>query len=155
MLRRLSLALPLALALVAAACGDDSTSPSFADPATATYAPALGIDIDAMTKTESGLYYEDVTVGTGAVAQRGQTVTIHYTGWLTNGTQFDTSRDEEPFTYPVNNFIPGFTEGIVGMQVGGRRKLVIPPQLAYGLQGNQGIPGNSILVFDVELLGAQ
>jgi peptidylprolyl isomerase len=155
MLRRLTLALPLAFVLFAACGDDDSTSPSFADPATATYAPALGIDIGAMTKTASGLYYQDVTVGTGVMAQSGQTVTIHYTGWLVDGTEFDTSRDGAPYTGPVNGFIPGFTEGIIGMRVGGRRKLVIPPQLAYGIGGSQQIPGNAILVFDVELVNVQ
>jgi len=157
MLRRLTLAFPLALVLVAA-CGDDPASPTFADPATATYAPELGIDIATMTKTATGLYFDDVTEGTGALVEVGKRVSVHYTGWLANGTQFDTTRDNNvpiEWTFGVDRLIPGFEEGVNGMRVGGRRTLVIPPQLAYGVQPNGPIPGNSILVFDVEVVGVQ
>jgi peptidylprolyl isomerase len=158
MLRRLTLALPLALALLAAGCSDDSTSPSYADPATATYASELGIDLGAMTRTETGLYVGEVTVGTGALVEIGRRVSVQYTGWLIDGTQFDTSRDDNvplAWNFGVERLIPGFEQGVNGMRVGGRRKLVIPPQLAYGLRANGPIPANSILVFDVEVVGVQ
>jgi len=155
-LRRLTLAFPLALALLAG-CGDEEpTAPeAVTDPAAATYAPALGVDISAMTKTSSGLYLQDLVAGTDSVAQTGQLVDVHYTGWLTNGRQFDSSRDGAPFCFTIGgNVIRGWNEGVPGMRVGGKRKLVVPPQLGYGGAGSAGvIPPNAILVFDVELVG--
>ena len=108
-----------------------------------------------MTKTASGLYTQDQQVGGGAEAQAGKTVSVHYTGWLTNGTKFDSSRDRDrPFEFPLGagRVIEGWDEGVAGMKVGGNRKLVIPPDLGYGSRTNGPIPGNSVLVFDVELL---
>jgi FKBP-type peptidyl-prolyl cis-trans isomerase len=110
------------------------------------------------TKTASGLQYLDETVGTGATATAGKTVSVHYTGWLTNGQKFDSSRDRgQPFAFPLGarRVIAGWDEGVAGMQVGGKRRLIIPPQLGYGAQALPGIPANSTLVFDVELLGVQ
>ncbi|WJW75078.1 FKBP-type peptidyl-prolyl cis-trans isomerase [Thiohalobacter sp. IOR34] len=107
--------------------------------------------------TDSGLRYEDLQTGSGpAVTGRGQTVRVHYTGWLEDGTKFDSSLDRgEPFSFPVDcrYVIPGWDEGVKGMQVGGRRRLVVPPQLAYGEQGAGGvIPPNATLIFEIELL---
>jgi FKBP-type peptidyl-prolyl cis-trans isomerase len=106
--------------------------------------------------TESGLKYVDLVVGTGREAAAGQLVTVHYTGWLTNGTKFDSSVDRrDPFSFPIGSgkVIRGWDEGVTGMQVGGKRKLTIPPQLGYGARGAGGvIPPNATLVFDVELL---
>lgn len=106
--------------------------------------------------TPSGLQIEDLTMGQGPAAAAGQTVSVHYTGWLADGRQFDSSRDrDEPFDFPLGRgyVIPGWDEGVQGMQVGGVRRLTIPPQLAYGARGAGGvIPPNATLVFEVELL---
>jgi peptidylprolyl isomerase len=107
----------------------------------------------AMT-TESGLRYEDIVTGTGPSPQPGQEVTVHYTGTLEDGTKFDSSLDRGPFKFQigVGRVIKGWDEGVMTMKVGGKRKLVIPPQLGYGARGIGPIPPNSTLVFEVELL---
>jgi len=106
--------------------------------------------------TASGLIYEELEPGAGAAAQHGQRVTVHYTGWLTSGTKFDSSKDRgDPFKFNLGRgeVIAGWDEGVAGMKVGGRRKLTIPPQLGYGARGAGGlIPPNATLVFEVELL---
>jgi FKBP-type peptidyl-prolyl cis-trans isomerase FkpA len=109
------------------------------------------------TKTASGLQYWDLKKGTGPVAKAGQTVKVHYTGWLTDGKKFDSSVDRnEPFEFKLGAgmVIRGWDEGVAGMKVGGKRQLRIPPDLGYGARGAGGaIPANATLVFDVELLG--
>ena len=108
------------------------------------------------TTTASGLVIEDLEVGSGAAAQKGQMVSVHYTGWLTDGRKFDSSKDRnDPFNFPLGagHVIRGWDEGVQGMQVGGKRKLTIPPALGYGARGAGGvIPPNATLVFEVELL---
>lgn len=107
--------------------------------------------------TPSGLQYEDLRVGTGATARSGQDVTVHYTGWLTDGRKFDSSKDRgDPFSFGLGRgqVIAGWDEGVAGMAIGGLRKLTIPPRLGYGEFGAGGvIPPNATLVFEVELLG--
>jgi FKBP-type peptidyl-prolyl cis-trans isomerase FkpA len=106
--------------------------------------------------TASGLIIEDITVGDGAEAKAGQFVSVHYTGWLTDGSKFDSSKDRnDPFEFPLaaRHVIAGWDEGVQGMKVGGVRKLTIPPNLGYGARGAGGvIPPNATLVFEVELL---
>ena len=110
---------------------------------------------ERMTTTPSGLQYRDDVAGAGAEAKAGDHVVVHYTGTLTDGKKFDSSRDRgQPFHFPLGagHVIRGWDEGVAGMKVGGRRTLVIPPGLGYGSRAVGPIPPNSTLVFDVELL---
>ena len=116
-----------------------------------------------MSELPSGLKYTDTNVGTGTEATKGKKVSVHYTGWLYNngvkGTKFDSSLDRgQPFGFALGagQVIRGWDEGVVGMKIGGKRTLVIPPDLGYGARGAGGvIPPNATLMFDVELLGVQ
>ena len=149
--------LVLTVTLALFACGNDDTVTE--PPAALTnedFAAALNVDLGAMTKTLSGLYLQDLEVGSGAPIGVSATASVHYEGWLSNGTKFDSSRDRNmPFVFEVGAriVIQGWDEGVVGMRVGGIRKLVIPPHLAYGVVGAPpAIPSNATLVFDIELL---
>lgn len=142
-------------------CEPDATEDNAAGavaetPAEPAFAPELNVDIDAMTRTESGLLYRDLAEGDGPAAEPGDAVVVHYTGWLPDGTEFDSSRERgEPFVFTLGqgDVIAGWDEGVAGMSAGDRRQLVIPPELAYGAEGAGGvIPPNATLVFDVELL---
>jgi peptidylprolyl isomerase len=126
--------------------------PSTSDPETTSIlTPASGI-----ITTASGLQFQDLVVGSGPQAKAGNTVVVHYTGWLEDGTKFDSSLERgEPFgfTLGAGRVIAGWDEGVAGMQVGGKRKLVIPPELGYGSAGaGNVIPPNATLIFEVELL---
>lgn len=110
-------------------------------------------------KTDSGLQYWEIRVGTGEVAKEGSHVRVHYTGWLTTGKKFDSSVDRgQPFDFTIGNgeVIRGWEEGVAGMKVGGKRQLRIPPELGYGADGSPPtIPPNATLIFDIQLLGVQ
>jgi FKBP-type peptidyl-prolyl cis-trans isomerase len=112
---------------------------------------------DSATSPSGGgsLVSEDLVVGTGATAAVGDRVTVHYVGTFTNGTKFDSSYDRnQPFSFRIGagQVIPGFEQGVVGMRVGGRRRITIPPSLGYGSQAVGSIPANSTLIFDIDLL---
>lgn len=124
------------------ACGSDPVFPPDFDE-------SLHIDLAAMTRTASGLYYLDLVVGTGAVAAAGKQATVTYTGWLADARQFDAG--SFTVTLGAGQVIDGFDEGVTGMKVGGKRRLVIPPKLGYGKEGVGAIPPNATLIFDVEL----
>lgn len=149
MLRSLLLCAVLALA----GCGGDSSS---GDPSKVTYAESLSVNLSAMNKSDSGLYTQDLVVGTGKEAVSGSYVLVHYSGWLPDGSMFDSSRPRnQPFDFVVGRgqVIKGWDEGLVGMRVGGKRKLVIPSDLGYGSRGSPPvIPSDAVLVFDVELM---
>lgn len=130
------------IAFTAGACGDDATGLDFD--------PALGVDLSAMTQSASGLYVLDVTVGTGTIAAIGTSATVRYSGWLVNGMRFDAG--DYTFRLGRSQAIDGFDEGVRGMRVGGRRRIVIPPSLGYGASGAGSIPPNAYLLFDLELL---
>ena len=153
MKKRIALGLTLVAVLVGAfGCGNDNKSS--APSATGTSSP---MKVNGQpTTTASGLQYWDIVVGTGATAMPGNPVKVHYSGFLTNGQKFDSSRDRgEPFSFPLGagQVIKGWDEGVAGMKVGGQRQLRIPPALGYGAAGAGGaIPPNATLIFDVELL---
>ena len=113
----------------------------------------------ASIKTSSGLTIEDLVVGTGDTAAAGQRVSVHYTGWTTDGKKFDSSKDRgQPFIFSLGEgeVIRGWDEGVAGMKVGGKRKLTIPPELGYGSRGaGKVIPPNATLLFEVELLAVR
>ena len=153
-----------ALLLTACKRGDDASQSappaasavaSNGDPAQVTYAPELGVTLSKFTKQPSGLYTLDTSPGTGPEATAGKTVKVHYTGWLANGKQFDSSKGSDPIEFPLGQsaVIRGWDEGIAGMKVGGKRRLVIPADLGYGAAGAPpDIPPGAVLVFDVELV---
>ena len=158
MLRRLAATSMIAAAGLTGGCLD-SSAPGDPVPIEKTnFASALGVDLAASTRTANGAYYRDITVGTGATVATGQSVDVRYTGWLSNGTQFDSNvNNPGPFTFSLGSgfVIPGWDETIPGMKVGGRRQLIIPPSLAYGRFGYGPIPGNAVIVFNVEVVAAR
>lgn len=161
-MRTLMLTLAVVVGSLLAGCADEapderSTLPPDHRVAEA-YASALDVELDEMERRSTGLYVQDLVEGEGARADSGDVVTVHYTGWLPQGTKFDSSLDRgDPFEVAIGygRVIQGWDQGIVGMRVGGERRLVIPPALAYGERGTGPIPANSTLVFDVELLDVE
>ncbi len=162
-MRRLRL-LALALLTVGFSACLDTTAPNFATVENTTYDPSLGVDLANSTATDVGVYYRDITVGTGAVLTAGVEAYYYYRGYLPSGVSFDSLQPPQPpdaFTPGNSEVLQAFEIGMQGMRVGGRRQILVPPNLAYGLQdvtnqqtGEVIIPGNSVLVFDVQLVDA-
>ncbi len=128
-----------------------NADPQFAAATQAATQPGASKEVTTYT----GLKYVDLKVGTGASPKKGSQVVVHYTGWLTDGTKFDSSRGRnQPFSFAIGqgNVIAGWDEGVMSMKIGGRRILTIPAHLGYGSAGTRGIPGGATLIFDVELL---
>lgn len=146
------------MAVMATAGCLDTSGPDEASIENTTFASFLGVDLAASTKTPNGAYYRDLIESTGPVAQAGQTLAIRYTGWISNGTEFDsnlTAPDPITFRLGAGDVIPGFDEAMVGVRVGATRQLIIPPSLGYGPYPYGPIPGNSVLVFKVEVISAE
>lgn len=137
----------------AAAAADDPRGDTLVDT---VYADSLRVSLREMTRLPGGIYYRDTKRGTGPAADSGKTVTVHYTGWLSDGRTFDSSRERgEPITFPLGEgrVIGGWDAGLAGMRAGGRRLLVIPSASGYGRAGKPGtIPSRATLVFDIALL---
>jgi FKBP-type peptidyl-prolyl cis-trans isomerase FkpA len=113
------------------------------------FAPSLGVHIESMSRRPSGLYVQDLENGTGAVVTRGRTAVVRYTGWLANGEEFDSG--EVSVSVGSHQTIAAWEEALLGMRVGGKRRIVTPPNLAYGASGAGKIPPNAVLVFDMEV----
>ena len=152
----------LLAALLASVAGCEPTAPAGpSDPAKDTYAASLNVDIPSMVKLYSGdLYYKDIVVGTGSGVTTGKTVLVEYTGYLTNGTQFDSNVGKDPLQVTLvddGSFLTGFVFGILGggggagMKPGGQRKIVIGSAFGYGAAGNGAIKPNTTIVFDITL----
>ena len=155
-LRLFTLALP---ALVASCVNPTSSPPTPVEVPieSTTFAAALGVNLANSQKLASGMYVRDLVVGAGPLVAAGQTLAMHYSGYLVNGTLFDSNTGASPFTFRLarGEVIGGWDLGIPGMRVGGQRQLIIPPSLGYGSTGVGGIPGNAVLVFNVEVVSAQ
>lgn len=148
------------LALVAACGGGGAAGPAVStttvpqpiagDVEVTQFAPALNVHLDQMVKRASGLYVQDLTPGTGSFASRGRTAVVRYTGWRADGKQFDDG--EITIILGSKQTIAAWEEGLLGMRVGGKRRLVVPPNLGYGVRGaGNDIPPNTVLVFDMTL----
>jgi len=159
MLRRTRIAAALSFSLAACASGGaGGAAPYTRTVESIPFAASLDVQLDKMTKTASGLYWRDIEVGTGPVVREHQDIRVFYNGWLTNGMKFDSTRvDQPPLTIPIGRgrVIKGWDEGIIGMRVGGRRMLVIPPELAYGSNRAGMIPPDATLVFDIRVLSVK
>ncbi len=145
----------LSLALVSYSCAVKPLP--LLSPAEVTYASDLGVDLAAMEKRDNGLYVQDLVLGDGALSKSGDTVQMDYTGWLPDGESFDSSIGRSPFTFTLGagRVIQGWDLGVPGMKVGGKRRLIIPSNLGYGEGGIGSIPGNAVLIFDVEMRAIQ
>jgi len=135
-------------------CGGSAWRGTPRDPAQLEFAEELGVDLGEMELRPSGLYVQDLAEGVGAVAGRTSRVWIHYIGWLPDGTVVDSSLGGDPFHFRLggSEVIRGWNEGVTGMKIGGRRRLVVRPGLAYGSRGQNRVPPHATLVFEVQLM---
>lgn len=154
--RALTRVLPALAVLLGWACASGAGAGPEPDPTTLTYAAELEVDFSRMTRTSSGLWYEDIAPGIGRTPNRGRQVWIHYIGYLPDGTVVDSSLGGEPFSFEMGSsqVIRGWNEAIMGMRVGGRRRVVIRPGLAYGVRGRGAVPPQATLVFEIQLVDA-
>ena len=147
------------LAVLLAACASGgSPAPATRPMEAIPFASTLNVNLERMTKTPDGLYYRDIEEGTGPIVHGKEDVKVHYTGWLTNGVKFDSNEESDPpVTVPLGRgrAIKGWDKGLVGMRVGGRRQLVIPPELGYGSERAGQIPADAVLVFDIRLVSVK
>lgn len=145
--------------LASASCiATESNVPEERQIANTTFAASLGVNLAASTKTPNGAYYRDILAGTGPEVASGQSLSVRYSGYLWTGTLFDSNlTSSNPLTFRLGKgeVIAGFDEGLAGVHVGGKRQLIIPPSLGYGPYDYGPIPGNAILVFNVEVVAAQ
>lgn len=151
-MKTIRMLLLVSLLLLGAACGDDSS------PSADGGGGSDGCDEGAVVELDSGLEYEELECGDGDEVARGDTITVHYTGTLEDGTEFDSSEGGDPIEFALESgsLIEGWVEGIPGMKEGGRRKLTIPSELGYGEAGYPpSIPPNSTLIFEVEIVGVE
>lgn len=158
MLRNTRVLLLAAITAVIGCTGSDSTGDTSATVEETTFAPSLGVDLPNSRRTTNGAYIRDISIGTGAAISAGQLLTVRYSLWLSNGTAVESNVNAAagyPFHLGQHEVITGWDEGIPGMRVGGKRQLIIPPSLAYGSTRQGSIPGNSVLVFNVEVTAAQ
>jgi len=156
--RRVILSVTVAAVLLVGGCRDSFSAHKRPDTIeTAKFAASLEVDLASSTKLPSGLYYRDLVVGTGADVTAGMDAAVGYVLWTTDGQQVEASPAGEPYTFRVGAkaVILGWDYGIPGMKVGGRRQLIVPPELAYGASGQGSIGPNTILVFVVEVAAAQ
>ena len=142
----------------------DATNPQYNTVENTSFDSSLGVNLNSSTATDVGVYYRDITVGTGPTVSPGVETYMYYQAYLSTGVEFDSLRPPKipvPITTGTQSLIPGFEIGLQGMKVGGRRQIIVPPNLAYGLNdygtdqnGRVVIPGNSVLVFNVDLVNA-
>jgi peptidylprolyl isomerase len=150
----------IALALCAAACASGGASAGGAGGSSAgaasryTFAPSLDVNLTEMTERPSGLYVRDFTPGAGNPSIRGDFVRVEYTLYLANGTRLESTTQDQPFEFQLgqNQVIAGMEEAVTGMRAGGRRRVVVPPTLGYGMRTRGNIPGGSVLVYDLHVL---
>lgn len=154
-LRAFALASAVSISFLSSCSSSDSTDSTPQTIETATFAPSLGVNLAASTRTTNGDYIRDIVVGTGTLVTTGKTINARYDGWLANGKLFD-SNQAGGITFKLGSggVISGWDEGIPGMRVGGKRQIIIPSNLGYGAAGNGPIPGNAILVFNVEVMSS-
>jgi len=150
-------ALMAAMSVAMGGCAESTGTPDPVPIERTTFAPSLGVNLAASTRTSSGVYYRDIRIGTGPVILVGQKLEVRYTGWLANGQQFASRTGADTFFFGLGSgdVIRGWDEGIPGMRVFGKRQLVIPPERGYGAFGVGSIPANAVLVFDIEVLSAR